>query len=438
MSIPRPALHFTPRKGWINDPNGMVYTNGVYHLYAQHNPNDIVWGPMHWLHATSTDLLHWTEDGIALYPDELGTMYSGSAIADEAGNITLMYTAHGECEQQCIAFTKDGLHCEKYEGNPVIANPGLKNFRDPKLFWNKKYNCWSVVVSAHDSLYFYRSDDLKSWVKTGVFGPENNHYGDVFECPDCFALTAPDGREVWVVIANMIFRTPHTACRMQYFLGEFDGDVFVPFDQNAEPLLPDAGYDCYAGVTYSGTEDRLFMAWLPSVSRRMPIEEYCGALTLARKMTLADTSKGLRIAQQPVLPKLSVHPIESGQTIDADTFVLQAKARGMFEILLAGKNPDETLRFGLDENNCFYTERSVSKLVGAAEPYNNDERRRTCIPRLVNGDTDIQIVTDGWIVEIYADAGLYAHGLLFFTENSARAVSWNGEVTCFAGINNSL
>ena len=170
----RPNIHFTPEKNWNNDPNGLIYIDGIWHLYYQHNPNDVVWGPMHWGHAVSKDLIHWEHLPVALYPDEIGTMYSGSMAYDENNTsgfakygekpMVAVYTAHNMetgLEQQCIAYSLDqGKHFEKYYGNPVIENPGTPDFRDPRVFWNDKKDCWSLVLASGDHAEFYASQDL--------------------------------------------------------------------------------------------------------------------------------------------------------------------------------------------------------------------------------------------------------------------------------------
>ena len=201
----RPALHYTPQSWWINDPNGLVYAKGQYHLFAQyyHEP---VWGPMHWAHAVSRDLLHWEHLPIALAPDDLGAVFSGSAVFDQNNTsglgregqapLVALYTSHGDFEQQSLAYSLDGVHFEKYSGNPVIPNQERADFRDPKVFWNPVKSCWSLVLAAGDHVEFFASPDLLHWTKTGRFGPQGNYSEGVWECPDLFPLAAPDGREV--------------------------------------------------------------------------------------------------------------------------------------------------------------------------------------------------------------------------------------------------
>lgn len=424
----RPRLHFTPSCGWINDPNGLIRMNGTYHLFAQHNPDDVVWGPMHWLHATSSDMLHWKEEGIALFPDEMGTIFSGSAAPMQDGRMALMYTSHGQCEQQCAAFSGDGMHFEKYAGNPVIANPGYADFRDPKLFWNERYACWSCVVAAGDHLEFYRSENLTRWEKTGEFGFDPVRFGDLYECPDCFRVPLEDGGEAWVLTASMIFHGETTGCRMRYCVGMFDGDRFVRTDAWPEPLSVEVGYDSYAGVTFAGTEDCTFMTWMSATSCPLPVEGYCGCLSLPRRVRLLETEQGRRIAQTPVLPKYEAAPAVSGQTLPEEPFVLELEADGPFELMLCGTKENEVLAVRLTEKNCIETERSISARFAPDSKYNRDEFRKTSVQRMRRGTVRLQVVCDSWCVEIFADDGLYAHGMLAFAENGYRTLRWSDDV----------
>lgn len=421
----RPLYHYTPPTAWINDPNGLTYDGEKYHLFAQHHPGSTRHGPMHWLHATSVDLIHWEQLGIALAPDALGVIYSGSAIVD-VGNtsglgengrdpLIAMFTHHGETEMQSIAYSNDGVNFTKYISNPVIPNPGIPDFRDPKVFRNEILNCWSAAIAAGDRVYFYRSDDFLIWEKTGEFGAVENLMGGVFECPDLFPLTAPDGSTLWVLIASMTQPEETGGSRTQYFLGQFDGYTFhvtIPF---VEPELIDYGYDNYASVTFSGAKDMLMLGWGASwtYAADLPTNEYCGAMTLARSVSLAQTKQGLRLASAPVLPTLSApEAIASGGALSSEVFVLDIAADGAFEVSLRnGKG--EVFRFGL-EGGCFFTDRSLSgeKAFNAlyVSPVYQFTRRR----RLVDGPVKLRAVFDRSIVEIFADGGTYANTTLVF------------------------
>ncbi len=250
----RPEIHFTPEKGWINDPNGLVYVNGEYHVFAQYSVEPI-WGPMHWCHAVSRDLIHWQELPVALYPDKLGAAFSGSAVYDKE-NVTglgtrenpplvAMYTSHSHMEQQSLAASNDPgfRNFLKYRGNPVLSNGEDRIFRDPKVFPNPIRGGWSVAITMTDRVAFFASQDLKHWEKTGEFGPEGNFMPGQWQCPDLFPLTI-HGEEKWVLVISMGHQ------RTQYFTGTFDGDTFR-CDMPYQPVkLLDQGFDNYAGVTF--------------------------------------------------------------------------------------------------------------------------------------------------------------------------------------------
>ena len=186
----RPQIHFSPKAHWMNDPNGLVYHNGVYHLFFQYYPDSMVWGPMHWGHATSKDLVHWNEEDIALYPDSLGYIFSGSAVVDKNntsglgkdGKIPLVaiFTYHdpkgaeakrNDYQVQGLAYSlDDGKTWTKYENNPVLKNPGIVDFRDPKVMWYEPGKKWIMTLATKDRISFYSSPDLKNWTKESEFG----------------------------------------------------------------------------------------------------------------------------------------------------------------------------------------------------------------------------------------------------------------------------
>ena len=437
----RPALHFTPKKAWINDPNGLCKRGDTYHLFAQHYPDDTVWGPMHWLHATSKDLIHWEEVGIALAPDALGLIFSGSAVVDAdntagfgAGALIAMYTSHGECEQQSIAGAPDGINFVKYEGNPVIPNPGLKDFRDPKVFKNPVLGGWSCAIAAGDRVAFYHSTDLKNWARTGDFGSTENRLGTIFECPDVFPVKAPDGREVWVLIASMIQAPTDGGHRTQYFLGEFDGHTFRQTVPMPEPVLLDIGYDNYASVSFFGAENPTILGWGTSwvYAREEPTTDYCGCMTLARTLTLRDTPAGLRLCQQPVLPVVSGEAaIADGGALPGEVFLLKIRSEGAFSARFENAK-GESFAFGLDENGQFFTDRAKAGEDGFNPLYATPLFQRTQAARLVNGPVEMTVVFDRSICELFADDGLYANSTLMFPTAPYEALSLCGATATIA------
>ncbi len=432
----RPKLHFAPQNGWINDPNGLIYDGRQYHLFAQHNPADTVWGPMHWLHAVSDDLLHWKEIGIALYPDHLGTIFSGSAVIDTdntagfgPGAIIAMYTLHGDRESQGIAYSLDGIHFTPYEGNPVIENPGIADFRDPKVFWNASNACWTMALAARDCIAFYRSKDMRAWRKTGSFGKQENYYGDVFECPDLFPLTAPDGRTLWVLLVSMAAPAEIGGSRMQYYLGEFDGETFHKLPEQEQAYWVDTGFDNYAGVTYYGTQERVYIGWAasPTYAGKVPAGSYRGCMTLPRKLSLVDTNAGVRLAAEPMVQGEKYETVLDGTTVPNCPFELSLKADGPFEVLLSNEL-GHVLRFGLNDDNSIYTDRTKAGASDFDAHYDSGLYSVTSIPRLMSGPVEMRVIMDHTLVELFADKGTYVHSALVFPTSKYSTITFSGKV----------
>ena len=252
----RPQFHFSPESNWMNDPNGMVFFEGEYHLFYQYYPDSTVWGPMHWGHAVSEDLIHWEHLPIALYPDEHGLIFSGSAIVDWKNTsgfgikgkapLVAIFSYHNmewekagrdDFQTQGIAYSNDrGRTWTTYEGNPVIDNPGVRDFRDPKVIWHEDTEQWVLAVAALDHLKIYGSSNLKEWSLLSEFGKDLGSHDGVWECPDLFPITSTDGKEYWVLIQNMGTGNPNGGSGTQYFIGQFDGKEFH-VDKNFMKLL---------------------------------------------------------------------------------------------------------------------------------------------------------------------------------------------------------
>lgn len=275
----RPQFHFTPPSGWMNDPNGMVYHNGEYHLFYQHNPDSTVWGPMHWGHAVSRDLVHWEHMPIALYPDEHGTIFSGSAVVDTKNTSGLgtndnppmvaIFTYHShegeeagriDFQTQGIAFSLDnGRTWEKYDENPVLPNPGIRDFRDPKVMWYEEGNKWIMTLAVADHISFYSSPNLIDWAFESDFGANIGGHGGVWECPDLFKLpVVGTDKEKWVLLVSINPGGPNGGSATQYFVGDFDGSNFIleeEFEQEltAEAIVPEGKiFADFEGSTYKG------------------------------------------------------------------------------------------------------------------------------------------------------------------------------------------
>jgi len=321
----RPQIHFSPKENWMNDPNGMVYYDGEYHLFYQYYPDSTVWGPMHWGHAISTDMVHWEELPIALYPDELGYIFSGSAVIDwnntsglqdgEHPPMIAIFTHHNIKEEreegnntfqyQSIAYSNDkGRTWAMYEGNPVVPNPGIRDFRDPKVSWHEATGKWVMIFAAADRVRLYSSPNLIDWDFESEFGADLGAHGGVWECPDLFPLQVEGTDDTkWVMLVSINPGGPNGGSATQYFVGDFDGKTFTTAQNDTKWL--DYGRDNYAGVTWSDIpkEDgrRLFIGWMSNwdYAQVVPTESWRSAMTLPRSLHLLGGDEFI-VASRPV------------------------------------------------------------------------------------------------------------------------------------------
>ncbi|MDX1908934.1 MAG: glycoside hydrolase family 32 protein [Bacteroidia bacterium] len=325
----RPAFHFTPDSMWMNDPNGMVFYEGEYHLFYQYYPDSTVWGPMHWGHAVSNDLVRWEHLPIAIYPDSLGLIFSGSAVVDWNNTsgfgvngqppLVAIFTQHNmagekagdiDFQVQSIAYSLDkGRTWTMYDQNPVIPNPGIRDFRDPKVSWHEPSRQWVMILAAKDRIRFYTAPDLKTWTLASEFGEKTGAHGGVWECPDLFQLpVAGTDMHKWVILSSINPGAPNGGSGTQYFVGNFDGKTFVPDPEFADTVAHwlDYGRDNYAGVTWSDVPAadgrRLFIGWMSnwSYATVVPTTRWRSAMTLPRSLSLCQTEKGLRLSSMPV------------------------------------------------------------------------------------------------------------------------------------------
>lgn len=321
----RPQFHFTPKAHWMNDPNGMVYYKGEYHLFFQYYPGGTVWGPMHWGHAVSKDLVHWKQLPIALYPDSLGYIFSGSAVIDwnntsgfgtkNTPPMVAVYTIHNPVlekegkdnfQSQGIAYSTDkGSNWTKYKNNPVLPNPGFKDFRDPKVRWNNSIQKWIMVLAVHDHVQFYSSPDLKHWTFESSFGKISGAHGGVWECPDLFPLKI-NGVEKWVLIVSVDPGAPNGGSGTQYFIGDFDGHKFVDSNPPSTVLWVDWGKDDYAGVTWSDIPQAdgrtIFLGWMSNwqYAQQVPTSTWRGTNTIPRTLQLKYVNGKIRLVSNPI------------------------------------------------------------------------------------------------------------------------------------------
>jgi fructan beta-fructosidase len=300
----RGQYHFSPLNNWMNDPNGMFFYKGEYHLFFQYHPSSSVWGPMHWGHAVSSDLIHWQELPVAIFPDEKGYIFSGSAVVDwdntsglKSGDeevIVAIFTYHDpkdELQTQGIAYSNDkGKTWTVYDKNPVLANPGIKDFRDPKVMWLASHEKWFMSLAAGQEIIFYSSKNLLEWEEESRFGSEYGAHGGVWECPDLFEITTENGEKKWILFVSINPGGPNRGSATQYFVGDFDGVTFTTDQVEAKWI--DWGRDNYAGVTWSDIPKddgrRLFIAWMSNwdYGQISPTEKWRSAMTLPRELKL--------------------------------------------------------------------------------------------------------------------------------------------------------
>ena len=348
----RPSYHFTPLYGWMNDPNGMVYKDGEYHLYFQYNPYGSKWGNMHWGHAVSKDLIHWEHLDPAIARDPVGHIFSGSSVVDKKNTagfgkdaIIAIYTNNSmnHDEVQCIAYSNDnGRTFTKYEGNPVLTPfDGLKDFRDPKVFWYEKDKCWFMIVSADKETRFYKSKNLKKWDYVSAFGKGLGQQPCQYECPDFFQLpvNGDEKNKKWVMTMNINPGCWFGGSATEYFVGDFDGKNFTCPDANEVKWL-DWGKDHYATVTFSNTGSRvLAITWMSNwqYANLTPFKQNRGANGLPRELKLYEKNGKYYISEDVAPEALALRKSTKelgSQTVEGEKTFAGATSgmEGAFEI----------------------------------------------------------------------------------------------------------
>ena len=366
----RPSYHFTPLYGWMNDPNGMVYKDGEYHLYFQYNPYGSKWGNMHWGHAVSKDLVHWENLDPAIARDPVGHIFSGSSVVDKKNTagfgkdaIIAIYTNNSvnHNEMQCIAYSNDnGRTFTKYEGNPVLTPfDGLKDFRDPKVFWYEKGKCWYMIVSADKETRFYKSKNLKKWTYVSAFGKGLGQQPCQYECPDFFQLPVNGDKKKmkWVMTMNINPGCWFGGSATEYFVGDFDGKNFTCPDAHDVKWL-DWGKDHYATVTFSNTGDRVLgITWMSNwqYANLTPFKQNRGANGLPRELKLYEKN-GKYYISEDVAPEVYALRKDTKNLADAsvadakDLKGVAANMEGAFEIE-ADVTPDANGIAGIEISN---------------------------------------------------------------------------------------
>nr|WEI57646.1 putative GH32 family protein [Catotricha subobsoleta] len=470
----RPQIHYSPKNNWLNDPNGMLYYKGEYHLYYQYYPYSTKWGPMHWGKVISSDLTHWTELPIALYPDKLGVIFSGSGVVDYRNSsglaqnskedvIIAIFTHDGTSQQQSIAFSNNrGKNYSKFDGNPVIPNPGIKDFRDPKVI--RLNGKWIMTLAAGNKVIFYHSDDLKSWSllsrrvrrrefyqrrrykvrwRRRGFGakPPQGSHGGVWECPDLLPILF-NGETLWVLLVSINPGGPNSGSATQYFIGDFDGTTFRSLYPGENNLLwMDWGPDNYAGVTFFNEPNNknVLTGWMSNwlYADVLPTLAWRGQFTFPRELHLRHIERQLRLAS---VPTSELSRLRNPQQIYAPTNISLIPS-GSIAVLTLGSpfqtalmeidltlNFDGLVSFGicffnsLAQELCFgyahvnqkyFLDRTKSGNIGFHPEFS---RRVTAARESRNKTIILKIFLDVSSIEVFADGGLTTMTALFFPD----------------------
>lgn len=441
----RPQFHFSPKSNWMNDPNGLIFENDRYHLFYQFYPDSTVWGPMHWGHATSKDLTHWTNQPIALYPDSLGYIFSGSAVVDYKNSSGLgredqpamvaIFTYHNmeyerlgreDYQTQGIAYSLDhGMTWEKYNRNPVIQNPGIKDFRDPKVFWHEPSQKWILILVAGDHARIYNSTNLIDWTFLNVFGHNEGAHGGVWECPDLFPLTTDQGEQKWILIVSVNPGGPQGGSATQYFVGDFDGQKFTT-DQKEIKWL-DFGRDNYAGVTYNDSPGgkRILMGWMSNwdYAQETPTISWRSAMTLPRSLELKEHKSGFYLVQNPIIEpsiigkteEFDVSQVKDGVLLPAGQFQLEfdldLSKKTVFEL----SNPVDRFVFSINpESGHMIIDRRDSGPIEFSEKFAPEQQIINYTPEA--RPAKVAIFCDASSIEIFVDSGRYVFTNQVFPE----------------------
>lgn len=463
----RPQLHFSPDNNWMNDPNGMVYYEGEYHLFYQHYPNGISWGPMHWGHAVSKDLIHWEHLPIALYPDSLGYIYSGSAIIDWKNKSGLgkngippmiaIFTYHNsereklgkdDFQTQGLAYSLDkGRSWTKYDKNPILPNPGIRDFRDPKVIWSEINQKWYMILAVTDHVNIYSSSTLLTWDFESEFGKNVGSHKGVWECPDLFSMKIEGTNKTkWILLVSTNPGAPNGGSGTQYFVGDFDGHEFKNDGEKTKWI--DYGKDNYAGVTWSDVPKkdgrRLFIGWMSNwqYAGLTPSKNWRGAATLPRSLELIENHHEYLLKSHPIeeFDKLRGKEKKIDKTLISNEVTITEKQELPIEIVLHFNTKDNTKinfaeRFGIilsnkknekiiigydNLNKVFFIDKTKNGWDSPAKEF----AQITYAPYInMDDNLDIRLIIDKSSVELFAKDGLVVMTDQFFPSEEYSIVS---------------
>lgn len=367
----RPVYHHTPAWGWMNDPNGMFYKDGVWHLYFQYNPYGSQWENMTWGHSTSTDLIHWTFQGAPIEADAWGTIFSGSAVVDHnntagfgKGAVVAMYTSAGENQTQSIAYSNDnGQTFTKYDGNPVLTS-NTPDYRDPHVFWNEDIKRWNMIMAEGQHMDIYSSADLKEWKLESQFGAEYGNHGGVWECPDLMKMKVRGTDQYkWMLLCNINPGGPFGGSATQYFVGQFDGHKFTCESAPEVTKWMDYGKDHYATVTFDNAPDgrRVAMAWMSNwqYANQVPTMQYRSANSVPRDLDLYEYQGQTYCGVTPSPELAAARPKKATKTL-TEACEMVVTLKGNATITLANDKGEQVVMTYDEKSRTFAMDRTKS------------------------------------------------------------------------------
>ena len=411
----RPIYHHTPAYGWMNDPNGMFYKDGVWHLYYQYNPYGSQWENMTWAHSTSTDLMHWENQGEVIQPDALGTIFSGNSVVDKENTagfgkdvVIAFYTSAGNAQTQSLAYSTDnGMSFKKYANNPIITSD-VPDFRDPKVFWNDDLNQWNLILASGQQMNIYSSKNLKDWKYESCFGEEYGNHGGVWECPDLLKIG-----DKWVLICNINPGGPFGGSATQYFVGTFDGHKFTCESKPEVTKWMDYGKDHYATVSFSNAPNGriVVLPWMSNwqYANQVPTQQFRSANGLPRDVSLYNYNGEEYVSVKPSPEVLNAFEQKASGRFQTASYLEVTNIKSNASIVLSN-DKDEYVTMVYDgKNGIFSMDRTQSGLT----EFHNDFKSKTIAP--TNGTIKgMQIFVDRCSIEAFDIDGKVAMSNLVF------------------------
>ena len=411
----RPIYHHTPAYGWMNDPNGMFYKDGIWHLYYQYNPYGSQWENMTWAHSTSTDLIHWKNQGEAIQPDALGTIFSGNSVVDKENTagfgkdaVVAFYTSAGAAQTQSIAYSTDnGETFKKYVNNPILTSD-VPDFRDPNVFWNEEVKQWNLILAAGQQMNIYSSKNLKDWKYESSFGEGYGNHEGVWECPDLLKMG-----DKWVLICNINPGGPFGGSATQYFVGSFDGHKFTCESKPEVTKWMDYGKDHYATVSFSNAPDGriVVLPWMSNwqYANQVPTQQFRSANGLPRDLGLYSYNGEDYVSVKPSPEVFAAFEKKPSGHLQPAAYIEVTNIKSNASIVLSNDKGERVTMVYDGKNATFSMDRTESGVTD----FHSDFKAKTVAP--TNGIIkSMQIFIDRCSIEAFDTEGKVAMTNLVF------------------------